>query len=344
MEINKKTSKITGAIVGFAIGDSLGFPSAGIKKSDYLKINKGGIKSFTENKKHPYFCSLNRGQFTDNTRLFLLTIKSLIKNCGFDEKDIIFNLKTWAKDCRDVAGFERWPGKTTLKACLNLLNGDSSKNSGAKLISSCASIYRTLPIGIFYPESEIKQILEYSEICASYTHNSAVSRGGSIFAATSIAKILSGVDLKQSFSDSLSLIKNYSSDKNFVELIKRIEWSLANYKKIKVEKARRFLGTGSSILETTPLAVYISLKARSFDEGVLTAANSFRKDFGEEKQKMLNYGWTEQLMECVGGNTDGIAAICGCFLGAYCGASAIPDKYNIIENRSEMLKLSLKIK
>ena len=69
-----------------------------------------------------------------------------------------------------------------------------------------------------------------------------------------------------------------------------------------------------------------------------------REDFGKEKQKMLNYGWTEQLMECVGGNTDGIAAICGCFLGAYYGANAIPDKYNIIENRSEMLKLSLKIK
>ena len=83
MKINKKLSKITGAIVGFAIGDSLGFPAAGIKKRDYLKINKGYIKDFEQNKNHPYFCALKRGQFTDNTRLFLLTIESLIKSHGF---------------------------------------------------------------------------------------------------------------------------------------------------------------------------------------------------------------------------------------------------------------------
>ena len=326
----------------FAISN--GLPAAGIKKNDYLKINKAGINGFAQNTTHPYFCSLKKGQFTDNTRLFLLTIKSLIKNGVFHEKDIIFNLKAWAKNCRDVAGFERWPGKTSLRACLNLLNGDNPKNCGIKLTSSCAAVYRTLPIGIFYPEDGVKNILKYSEICASYTHNSVVSRAGSIFAAISIAKITDGVSLEQSFLDSLSLIKNYSSDRDFIELIKRIKWSLTNYKKIKIGKARRFLGSGSSILQTIPLAVYIALKAKNFDEGVLTAANSFREDFGKEKQKMLNYGWTEQLMECVGGNTDGIAAICGCFLGASYGADAIPDKYNIIENRSEMLKLSLKIK
>lgn len=340
MDKNRNLSKITGAIIGFAIGDSLGFPAAGIKKDDYA----AGINGFAQNTDHPYFCSLKKGQFTDNTRLFLLTIKSLIKNGGFNEKDIIFNLKSWAKKCRDVAGFERWPGKTSLRACLNLLSKESPKNSGSKTTTSCASVYRTLPIGVFYDKNDVNYISKYSEICASYTHNSTVSRAGSIFAAISIAKIKNGISLEQSFLDSLSRIKNYGSDKDFVELIKRIKWSLTNYKKVKVEKAKRFLGTGSSILQTIPLAVYITLKAKNFDEGVLAAANSFREDFGKERQRMLNYGWTEQLMECVGGNTDGIAAICGCFLGAYYGVNAIPDKYNVIENRPEMLKLSSKIK
>ena len=344
MKINKKLSKITGAIVGFAIGDSLGFPAAGIKKRDYLKINKGYIKDFEQNKNHPYFCALKQGQFTDNTRLFLLTIESLIKSHGFDEKDIITNLKRWVKNCRDIVGFERWPGKTSLKACLNLLNGSSPNKSGIKSTSSCASVYRTLPIGIFYSNRNINYILKYSEVCASYTHNSTVSRAGSIFAAISIAKILNGNSFKQSFEDSLSIIKNLGSGKDSIELINRITWSLDNYKNVEIHKARKFLGTGSSIIQTIPLAVFISLKAKNFDDGVLVAANSFREDFGKEKQKMLNYGWTEQLMECVGGNTDGIAAICGSFLGAYHGVGAIPDKYKVIESRQEILKLSSKIK
>lgn len=344
MKTNKNLSKVKGAILGFAIGDSLGFPAAGIKKRDYLKINKEEIKGFTENQNHPYFCTLKQGKFTDNTRLFLLTTNSLIKNDGFKEKDMIFNLKKWAKNCRDVVGFERWPGKTSLRACLNLLNGDIPKNSGVKSTSSCASVYRTLPLGIFYSNSNINNILKYSEICASYTHNSVVSRAGSIFAAISIAKILNGDSLEQSFEDSLSIIKNHGSGKDFIKLINRITWSLNNYKNVQVQKARKFLGTGSSIIQTIPLAVFISLKSKNFDEGVLAAANSFREDFGKEKQKMLNYGWTEQLMECVGGNTDGIAAICGSFLGAYYGVSVIPNKYNQIESRHNILELSSKIK
>ncbi|HAU65557.1 MAG: hypothetical protein UU02_C0023G0012 [Candidatus Woesebacteria bacterium GW2011_GWA1_40_43] len=344
MARNKNSLKITGAILGFAIGDSMGFPAAGIKKSDYLKTNIGEIVGFTRNQSHPFFYTLNEGQFTDNTRLFLLTIESLIKNKGYYENDMILNLKKWAKNCRDIVGFERWPGKTSLRACINLLNGHSPKDSGAKLTSSCASVYRTLPIGIFFCAGDAKSILNYSEICASYTHNSIVSRNGSVFAAISVAKILNGAGLEQSFSDSLSIIENYGSSIDSRKLIERIRWSLNNYKKVGVQKARKLLGTGSSILQTIPLAVYISLKSNKFEDGVLTAANSFREDFGKEKRRMLNYGWTEQLLECVGGNTDGIAAICGCFLGALHGIGGIPDKYRTIENYSEMYNLKWNLK
>lgn len=341
---NKYVLKIAGAIIGFAIGDSMGFPAAGIKGSDYLKMNNGEIVGFTKNQNHSFFYALNEGEYTDNTRLFLLTIKSLIKNNRFYEKDIVFNLKKWAKNCRDIVGFERWPGKTSLRACISLLNGDSPKNSGVKSTSSCGSVYRTLPIGIFFYKRDVKSILNYSEICASYTHNSVVSRGGSIFAAVSIAKILNGISLEQSFSASLTVIENYGSDTESKELIKRIKWSIENYKKVGVQKARKFLGTGSSILQTIPLAVYISLKFNKFEEGVLAGANSLREDFGKERKRMLNYGWTEQLLECIGGNTDGVAAICGCFLGAFNGIDEIPDKYKLIENYSEMSRLKSKIK
>lgn len=330
--------RFKGAVVGFAIGDSLGYPAAGIRKTDFLKLNSGLIKGFTENKSHPFFYKLKRGQFTDNTRLFALIMESLIKNKGFVQKDILLRLTVWAKSCRDNPNFERWSGKTSLRASLNLLNGVNYPRNSIKSTFSCASIYRTLPIGIFFSNHTDDEIFKYSDLCASYTHNSPVSRGGSIFAASSISKILNGNNLKKAFSSSLVTTAKYSSDKCFLELLKKIKWSLENYKKVKNSEAMRFLGTGSSILQTLPLSIFICLQATSFNNGVLTAANSFREDSRKEKSRMSQFGWTEQLLKCIGGNTDGIGAICGCFLGGLYGLNKIPARYKKVENYSKIIK------
>lgn len=336
---NNLEDRFKGAMVGFAIGDSLGYPAAGIRKADFLKLNSGLIKGFTENNFHPFFYKLRPGQFTDNTRLFTLIMESLIKNKGFVQKDILLKLTVWAKSCQDNPNFERWPGKTSLRASLNLLNGIDYPKNSIKSTSSCASIYRTLPLGIFFCNRTDDEIFKYSDLCASYTHNSPVSRGGSIFATISILKILNGNNLEKSFSFSLMTTAKYCRDRCFLELLEKIKWSLGNYKKVKNSKAMRFLGTGSSILQTLPLSIFICLQATSFNNGVLTAANSFREDGGKEKSRMSQFGWTEQLLECVGGNTDGIGAICGCFLGGLKGLNKIPAKYKKVEEYSKIIKL-----
>ena len=332
-------NRFKGAVVGFVIGDSLGYPAAGIRKIDFLKLNSGLIKGFSENKFHPFFYKLKKGQFTDNTRLFVLTMESLINNNGFVQKDMLLRLTNWAKLCRDNPNFERWPGKTSLRASLNLLNGIDYPENGIKSTSSCASIYRTLPIGIFFCNHANDVIFKYSDLCASYTHNSPVSRGGSIFTAISISKILNGNNLEKAFSSSFLAVAKYNSDECFLNLLEKIKWSLENYKKMKISKARRFLGTGSSILQTLPLSVFICLQASNFNNGILTAANSFREDLGKEKSRMSQIGWTEQLLECIGGNTDGIGTICGCFLGGLYGLNKIPARYKKIENYSKIIKM-----
>ncbi|MDD4938431.1 MAG: ADP-ribosylglycohydrolase family protein [Candidatus Shapirobacteria bacterium] len=341
--------KIIGSILGFSIGDSLGYPGAGISEKDFLKLNNGPIKKFSQNKIHPLFFKLNRGQFTDNTRLFILTINSLIKNSGFSQKDIIERLKKWGKLCQINPNFERWPGKTSLKASIALLNGEKHFNSGDQNTNSCACIYRTLPIGIFFYEKNSKIIANYSNKCASYTHNSPVSRGGSIFTSICISKIIKGNNVVKSFSDSLlitqKITKKYNHDKNLKKLFNKIKWSLNNYEKHNIPTAKKILGTGSSTLQTLPLSIFICLQAKNFNNGVLNAANSLRKDSKKEKQKLSKFGWTQQLLECIGGNSDGIGAICGCILGSYYGFNKIPNKYKKIEDYSKLIKLgSLLIK
>ncbi|MDP2632529.1 MAG: ADP-ribosylglycohydrolase family protein [Candidatus Curtissbacteria bacterium] len=340
---NHTTEKIQGAVAGFAIGDSLGFPAAGIRAKDFLEINKGPIKGFSENKYHPLFYKLRRGQYTDNNRLFVLTIESLVSKGSYDEIDIILRLKNWAKLCRESPYFERWPGKTSLTAALKLLNGGAISECGVKKTISCGSIYRALPLGIFLFNKTGDFIVKISERCASYTHNSKVSKLGAAFASLILSKIIGSCKFEESVIDSLSIFKELEGDKISLQLFRKIEWIIYNYKTLSYHNARKVLGTGSSITQTLPLSLLICLKARNFEEGVIAAANSFRDDCEKERERLSQFGWTNQLLECIGGNTDGIAAICGCFLGALFGVENIPQSFKKVEDFKKTQKIALQI-
>ncbi|MBS3157113.1 ADP-ribosylglycohydrolase family protein [Candidatus Woesearchaeota archaeon] len=60
-------------------------------------------------------------------------------------------------------------------------------------------------------------------------------------------------------------------------------------------------------------------------------------------EKLEKFSWEEQLIKAKGGNTDGIAAITGAFLGAYLGVDKIPKKFMKIENKKKLIKLGKEI-
>jgi ADP-ribosylglycohydrolase len=47
----------------------------------------------------------------------------------------------------------------------------------------------------------------------------------------------------------------------------------------------------------------------------------------------------QAMIAATGGNTDGIAALTGAFLGAHLGERAIPSEYRTVEGRSDLERL-----
>jgi len=337
------SNRVLGAVIGFAVGDSLGFPAAGIRKQDFLKMKGGKIKSFTTNTNHPFFFKLKRGQYTDNTRLFTLALESLIQNEGYDEKDIVLRLKRWALLCREDPLYERWPGETTLKAALSLLEGSTPSESGVEHTLSCGAIYRTLPVGLYFTNHEDKKILRLADRCASITHNSPLSIAGASFSALSISKIIKGASPKTAFIDSFKVVEEFYKNKPIYNLIKKINFVISNFKNMTHSEAIRLVGTGSPITETLPLVIFITLKAKNFKEAVLLAANSFREDNKKEIHRLSKIGWVKQILECKGGNTDGIAATVGCFWGGFSGLGSIEKSFRKIEDYTMLYHLAQKL-
>lgn len=111
-----------------------------------------------------------------------------------------------------------------------------------------------------------------------------------------------------------------------------------------IETARKTFGTGSPIYQTLPLAIFCFLKFQSdFEKAVIAAANSYRDDVPEEKERLQKFSWEEQLQYAKGGNTDGIAGLTGAFAGAHLGFDKIPRKFLSVENMNELKKLGEKL-
>ena len=337
-------NKAAGAFVGFAIGDALGFPIAGIDKSDVLKFINQEITGFTDNPKHPFFHHLKSGQYTENTNLLMISAQHLIKNRGFVPQKYQGDLSKWGKKILTNPDAERWAGPTAINAVKNLIGGKSYFESGSTKTESCSATYRVVPLGIFYrpfAKDSVDELKNNAEISAMFTHNSEISKIGAAITALIIGNLMHGILPEKSVNGALGIIKETEKTKL---LIQKIRQAVDMSKTESIESARKVFGTGSPIYQTLPLVIFCFLKFQTdFEGAVIAAANSYRDDTPEEKDRLKKFSWEEQLQFAKGGNTDGIAGLTGAFAGAYLGFDKIPRKFLSIENRDKLVSLARKL-
>jgi ADP-ribosylglycohydrolase len=333
--------KSAGAMVGFAIGDALGYPIAGIDKRDVSRFVKIPIVGFASNVQHPYFSHLTFGQYTDNTTMLQLSANNLIQNSGFEINSYVQSLKKWGKVILKDEKRQRWVGPTALTAIKKLLQGYPYKTSGSQTTESCSATYRVIPLGLFYPpfSPSSNNLAKYAEQYAMITHNSSISKTGAVLTALIIGDLLIGVPPQVAIEGAL---RSVQWDKKNKTLFHRIHQALQHSHSWSDKKARTYFGTGSPIYQTLPLALFFVLKyPTSFEKAVLAAANSFRDDTTQEKKRLRGLSWEEQLLAARGGNADGIASLTGAFIGAHLGLKAIPPKLRKVEGFKELRELGL---
>jgi ADP-ribosyl-[dinitrogen reductase] hydrolase len=246
-------SRIEGAILGFAIGDSLGM-------ANEYKANSNKITDFQP---HPAN-GLKPGQWTDDTQIMLCVLDSIISNRKIQLEDVAKRLSGWY-----TSGNARSIGHTTRQALERLISGVNYRKSGETGDRSAGNgaLPRVLPYSLFYakndqpPRYELRNILKIT-----HGHKDVYQVGKML--DYSVRSLINGHQ-PQAVIDGLHEYENKKSKRKFAEMLSGIN---DLYPEQFIEQR---IGNGGHSVSTFMSAMYCFLKTpNDFKTAVLTAVNS----------------------------------------------------------------------
>jgi ADP-ribosylglycohydrolase len=280
--------RFRGAVLGLAVGDALGMP--------YEGWDSGSIKSALKELKFvpAPFRGLAAGQFTDDTKMALCHLDSLIERRKLDPEDIAQKFLAWFK-----SGDWRGMGGTTLRAMKKLEKGASWKESGisGKYAAGNGGAMRIAPVGLFYTK-DVENIRKAVEKAVTITHNNSEAVEGAVAIAYLVARgVENGGREKERikfFKELLNFIEPSEVRKNLEGAFDLLERNLSP------SHAAMVLGNSGYVVESVACAVY----------AFFYSPDDFQKALFE-------------ALLC-GGDTDTICAMTGAISGAFLGEEAIP--------------------
>ena len=298
-EYNTLSKRFRGILLGTAVGDALGLPAEGMKRSRVLKRYPGRWR-------HRFV--FNKGMLSDDTEHTLFVAQSLLMHAGSGEKfirSLAWRLRWW------LLALPAGVGLATLKSILRLWVGISPERSGVFSAGNGPAM-RSAIIGAFFADAP-KSIDAFADASTRITHTDPRASVGAR-AVAQLAGLIVREDLKQRPSGKhfIAFLKNISlTDKEWIGLVQLVENGIRDNsdvrqfaKGIGAEK-----GVSGYMYQTIPVVLYAWYHHFNDFEATLTS-----------------------VLNC-GGDTDTTGAIVGALAGAAGGEKAIPDDWidNIID-------------
>ena len=238
--------------------------------------------------------TLDPGQYTDDTQIMLLA-GTLLADGRFNEERYASALKELY-----ARGGLRFPDGSVSAACEHMLRDNPTITGVKSTTAGCLSL--AIPFTLSYPG--LSEGVERSVRACNVTHTHPAAH-----AAVATLVVLLSATLKGS-SDALSQAEKKASVEDDI-LGGRIRNALMLAREgVDTESAVLKIGHDVSVYQTLPLSFFLISRYQDHPPDLLTVAAH------------------------VGGNTDTIALICGAYIGAKKGISALPaDLIEGLEDR-----------
>jgi len=295
--------RLTGAILGQALGDALGFvveaqpPDVAREYADrFLRAGRAGERS------HPQFPF---GQYSDDTQLARELLRSFRERAGWDPAAFAVRLSDLFRDRRDVGA-----GRGTRSAALRLLMGVPWSESGTPApYAGNGSAMRAGPLGLLLPERQAmcRAAREQSRI----THRDPRCAAGAVAVARAVALAAQGepVDRTAFLADVAACTEE--EDAAVAEAVR----GLGDWIAMEPERAARHVH--ESGLDPAHMDRWQGISA-FVTPSVLWSLYAFLRTPDD-------YWETVCTAVAVGGDTDTMAAMAGCISGARLGCDALPQ-------------------
>lgn len=315
--------RYVGCLLGGAVGDALGAP---VEFMDLGAIRRqfgpGGIRDYV-----PAYGRL--GAITDDTQMTLFTAEGLLRACvrvrqrgigpAFEAVTCHAYLR-WLqtqghRSAIRIPGEGGWlighkelfnrraPGMTCLSALETKVQHEEPAHNDSK---GCGGVMRMAPVGLFVASwqmdagEQMRQAFELGCQLAAITHGHPSGQLPAGVLAVLVLRLVQGADLMAALFDAKSILARYPRNEETLEAMLQAE-ALARSDR-SADECIATLGEGWVAEEALAIAIFCTLRAESFEEGVAMAVN-------------------------ITGDSDSTGAITGNLLGAALGKDAIPGRW-----------------
>ena len=297
-------SRFRGAMLGFALGDSLGMPAVGLSSDQATALFQEGIGPLPGS-------SLPLGGVTAVTLLMREAAESLVSCQQLDARDLAQRLVSWLE-----RGDLRGAGETILAAVRRLKRGrpwqeraaaGDEAAAGDKVASGyyasagyraagCGAVALTFPVALLNAKDPQQLAQEVSQ-AALITHRHPEAVAGAVAYAIALSAALSG-QIEGLFTRCARAVKSSETAKR----LKQAE-EMAGKRRASPKDALALIGASGYAAEAVPAAIY------SF----LFFPSSYREAVGAP-------------LMC-GGAANLIAALSGGLSGAFLGLEGLPSEW-----------------
>lgn len=308
--MNAKTrSRIRGAIVGTAIGDSLGMPVEGLSPATIVKVF-GHLRSLVAPRSGTWAHQthkLRRGQWTDDTQLMLAIGESIVSKSSLDFNDIA---KRHVLCLNDPRGW----GKSTLVGIGKIKAGVDWWNSAAPEGAGNGTPMKIAPLGVMLALKRITMFEARAAIIniSRMTHGDPRPAVAGIIQADAVAKAIEhgpqGLQAVISAAPAVAKVLELSLDEPHDGFHASLSEALG--KAVGMAQAdaslcdiRKEVGAQSFVVESFPFTLAAVLRFLGDPEACLVE------------------------LAAQGGDADTTCAMAGALMGAAHGLSAFPERW-----------------
>jgi ADP-ribosyl-[dinitrogen reductase] hydrolase len=291
---SENTTRLTGLLLGVAVGDSLGLPAEGLSRRRAEKFFRG---------KWQQRFLFDRGMVSDDTEHTVFVAQCLLQHpdCVAQfRRRLAWKFRIW------FLGLPAGVGFATLRSILKLWLGISPEKSGVYSAGNGPAM-RAAIIGAYFANSP-KCIDDYIQASTLLTHTDPKALTGALAIAHLAARgfqnqAASPLNSQEAFSILENC--NRANDMEWQEIIDKMRSAFAQGLSVAQLALQMNLSKAVSgyIYHTVPIAVY-----------------SWMKHSGDFEQTLI------AVLNC-GGDTDTVASIAGALAGVSSGEQAIPKAW-----------------
>ncbi len=284
----------SGALVGLAVGDALGYPVEFQRRDGILRLfGPQGVTGFVAGPSHH-----PPGTYSDDTQMTLAVATALLRS---GDSDLDTLMQTMAEEFVSWSGSpdnDRAPGATCMEGARRLAAGMPWREAGVRSSKGCGSAMRVAPIGLFYWR-DTPRLLQVARASSLLTHAHPAAIEGAAAAALLVALALGKRTPEEMLAALLAECAPRSED--LAARLHQLPEMVGAAPEVALSRAG--LGEGWTAEEAVASALYCFWRSpEDFATTVLTGANT-------------------------DGDSDSIACIAGAISGAFNGATVIPPPW-----------------